>query len=73
MFWTLIVITMLPTATLNGTYSKYYVVSQHENRIECENAMILFAEKRPAMNKDQKTVCIKTDQFYKRLTTSFTH
>lgn len=61
MFWTLIVITLLPFNASNGTYSKYYVVSQHETRLECEDALTALVEKRRALNKNQKATCIRTD------------
>jgi hypothetical protein len=70
MFWALILITLLPINTPNGTYSTYYVVSQHENRIECENELSAFTEKPGVVNKNQKAVCIKTDEFLKRFTSS---
>jgi hypothetical protein len=61
MFWTLIVITLLPTNTLSGKYGKYYTVSQHETRAECEVALNLFIEKKPRLEKNQRITCIKTD------------
>jgi hypothetical protein len=66
MFWTLIVITLLhPSERLqHGVYSKYYTVSKHETRDECEVALEMFIEKPPrhvVLNKNQKVTCIKTD------------
>jgi len=65
MFWTLIVVTLLPVNDrINGTYSKYYTVSKHETRAECEVALDMLIEKPPrhiVLNKNQKVTCIKTD------------
>lgn len=62
MFWTLIIVTMMhSTAPPYGKYGKYVIVSQHEDRLECEDALTALVEKRPPLNKNQKATCIKTD------------
>jgi hypothetical protein len=66
MFWTLIVITLLPVneRLQHGVYSKYYTVSKHETRAECEVALDMVIEKTPALSKNQKVTCIKTKYIY---------
>jgi|LakMenEpi03Aug12_release.lakeMendotaPanAssembly.Ray.scaffolds.fasta_scaffold292065_3 hypothetical protein len=66
MFWTLIVITLLPIneRQQHGVYSKYYTVSKHETRAECEVALDMLIEKPSRhiiLSKNQKVTCIKTD------------
>lgn len=74
MFWTLIVVTLLPISERSlGAYSKYYAISQHESRMECEIALHSFTQKRIAVSKNEKAVCIKTDDFFKRLTVESSH
>jgi hypothetical protein len=75
MFWTLIVITMLPANARQpeGIFSTYEIISRHEERIDCEHALFSYAKKFSPRNNRQTIACIKTDEFYKRLTTSSTH
>lgn len=72
MYWTLILVTLLPANNrpADGTYSTYQVISQHNERIECETALFDFAKKYSPKNDKQSVACIKTDQFFKRLATS---
>jgi hypothetical protein len=75
MFWTLIVITLLPANVRqpDGIFSTYEIISRHEERIDCEYALFDYAKKFPSRNNKQTIACIKTDEFYKRLTDSSTH
>lgn len=75
MFWTLMVITLLPVNNRppDGTFSTYEVISQHEQRVECEDALYSFLEKNSALNKNKKIACLKTDELVKRLADSASH
>lgn len=78
MFWTLMVITLLPVNNRppDGTFSTYEVISQHEQRVECEMALYSFVKKYSATNKEDKNkkiACLKTDELVKRLADSASH
>lgn len=72
MFWTLILVTLLPANNRppDGTYSTYQVISQYDERADCEAALYAFAKKHSPKNSKQSIACIKTDQFFKRLAVS---
>lgn len=72
MYWTLILVTLLPVNNRppDGTYSTYQVISQHDDRANCEEALYSFARKYTPKNDKQSVACIKTDTFFKRLATS---
>jgi hypothetical protein len=57
----------------DGILSTYEIISRHEERIDCEYALFSYAKKVSPRNNRQTVACIKTDEFYKRLTDSSTH